>query len=487
MTQHDADGPPPAAGLAPGETGTELKRGLTNRHIQFIALGSAIGTGLFYGSASAIAMAGPAVLLVYLVAGFAVFMVMRALGEMAVRHPIPGSFGQYAARYLGPFAGYVTGWTFVFEMAVVAIADVTAFAVYMSFWFPETPAWIWIGAVILFIGAINTRNVKTFGELEFWLSSIKVLAIIAMIVGGIALMIMGVSYAPGAAPGPHNLVDHGGFAPQGVWGMLASLSVVVFAFGGIETIGITAGESDDPGRTIPRAINAVPFRILLFYIGALGVIMSLVPWDSIDGETSPFVQIFDALGVPWAPSILNIVVITAAISAINADTYGAGRVLFGLARQGHAPKAFASVSRTGVPWLTVIGMLLVLALGAVLNTVMTNVFQVIASIATFATVWVWLMILLSHLAMRREIALKGRPESDFKVPLWPVASWAAVGFVVLVIVVLGIVPATRGALLVGVVWLLLLGVGYLFIRGRGHARPDLEDHTSTLPQVPPRG
>lgn len=474
---------PRPAGGGPEAPGQQLTRGLTNRHIQFIALGSAIGTGLFYGSASAIQMAGPAVLLVYLVAGMAVFMVMRALGEMAVRHPVPGSFGQYAARYLGPFAGYVTGWTFVFEMAVVAVADVTAFAIYMSFWFPGTPAWIWISAVILFIGAINTRNVKTFGELEFWLSSIKVVAIIAMIVGGIALMIMGVSYAPGAAPGPHNLFDHGGFVPEGAWGMLAALSVVVFAFGGIETIGITAGESDNPGRTIPRAINAVPFRILLFYIGALGVIMSLVPWDSIDGETSPFVQIFDSLGIPWAPSILNIVVITAAISAINADTYGAGRVLFGLAQQGHAPKAFAKVSRAGVPWLTVIGMLLVLALGAVLNTVMTDVFTLIASIATFATVWVWLMILLSHIAMRREIALKNRPESEFKVPLWPVASWAAVAFVLLVIVVLGIIPGTRIALIVGVVWLLLLGVGYLFIRGAGHDRPELDDHTSTLPQV----
>lgn len=482
MTHHDP-ARQPAADLAPGREGTELKRGLSNRHIQFIALGSAIGTGLFYGSASAISMAGPSVLLVYLIAGLAVFMVMRALGELAVRHPLPGSFGQYAARYLGPFAGYVTGWTFVFEMAVVAIADVTAFAVYMSFWFPGTPAWIWITAVILFIGAINTRNVRTFGELEFWLSSIKVLAIIAMIVGGIALMVMGVSYAPDASPGPHNLLDHGGFMPEGAWGLLASLSVVVFAFGGIETIGITAGESDDPGHAIPRAINAVPFRILLFYIMALGVIMSLVPWDSIDGETSPFVQIFDALGVPWAPSILNLVVITAAISAINADTYGAGRVLYGLAQQGHAPKVFARVSRTGVPWLTVLGMLLVLALGAVLNTVMTDVFVFIASIATFATVWVWLMILLSHLAMRRELGLRGGPESEFKVPLWPVASWAAVAFVLLVIVVLGIIPDTRMALVIGVGWLLLLGIGYLFIRGRGHARPELDDRTATNPRV----
>jgi len=213
------------------------------RHIQFIALGSAIGTGLFYGSATAIQAAGPSVILAYLIAGAVVYMVMRALGEMAVRHPVPGSFGQYAARYLGPFAGFVTGWTFVFEMIVVAIADVTAFGVYMGFWFPDTPRWIWVTAVILCIAAINTRNVKILGEMEFWLTIIKVGAILAMIGGGIVLMALGVSYAPGEPVGLQNLVDHGGFMPNGLGGLLAALSVVVFAFGGIETIGITAGEA----------------------------------------------------------------------------------------------------------------------------------------------------------------------------------------------------------------------------------------------------
>lgn len=466
--------------------GSGLARGLSMRHIQFIALGSAIGTGLFYGSAAAIQKAGPSVILAYLIAGAAVYMVMRALGEMAVRHPIPGSFGQYAARYLGPFAGFVTGWTFVFEMIVVAIADVTAFGVYMGFWFPDTPRWIWVTAVILFIAAINTRNVKIFGELEFWLTIIKVGAIIAMIAGGLALIFLGVSFEPGSATGPHNLVDHGGFLPNGVAGLLAALAVVVFAFGGIETIGITAGEADDPKRAIPRAVNSVPARILLFYVGTMVVIMSLVPWNQITGEASPFVQIFSALGVPAAPAILNAVVITAAISAINADTFGAGRMLFGLAKQGQAPKVFTKVSRNGVPWMTVIVMCAALAVGAVMNALIPeDVFLIIASIATFATVWVWLMILLSHIAMRREIALKDRPESEFKVPLWPVASWLAVGFILLVIVLLGWFPDTRVAMIVGLTWLVLLGLAYLArVRGSGRQRPELDDHTAaiTLPK-----
>lgn len=481
MTDERADTIPGGVDTESGPTpGSGLKRGLSGRHIQFIALGSAIGTGLFYGSATAIQTAGPAVIIAYVIAGMAVFMVMRALGELAVRHPVPGSFGQYAARYLGPFAGFVTGWTFVFEMAVVAIADVTAFSIYMGFWFPDAPRWLWIVAVILFIAAINTRKVKVFGELEFWLSIIKVGAILAMIGGGIALILMGVSYQDGVAVGPHNLVDHGGFFPQGLGGVLAALSVVVFAFGGVETIGITAGEAGDPDRAIPKAINAVPARILLFYVATMAVIMSLVPWDAVDGETSPFVQIFDTLGIPAVASIFNIVVITAAVSAINADTFGAGRVLYGLAQQGQAPKVFSRVSSGGVPWMTVIGMCGVLVVGVILNvTIPEGIFLKIASLATFATVWVWLMILLSHIAMRREVARGKQPESSFRVPLWPVASYAAVGFILLVIVLLGWFPGTRDALVVGAIWLILLTLGYaLFVRGRGRARPVLEDRST---------
>ncbi|MEV7605805.1 amino acid permease [Paenarthrobacter sp. NPDC089322] len=463
--------------------GTALNRGLNVRHIRFMALGSAIGTGLFYGSASAIQKAGPAVLLAYIIGGAAVFMVMRALGEMAVRHPVSGSFGQYASRYLGPFAGFVTGWTYVFEMAIVAIADVTAFSIYMGFWFPQVDRWIWVLAIILFLGAMNLLSVKVFGELEFWFSLIKVVAIIAMIVGGAAIVVFGFQTGNdggGVAPGLGNLVDHGGLFPNGFEGLLAAFAVVMFAFGGIETIGITAGEAADPRKVIPQAVNTVPVRVLLFYVLTLGVLMSIFPWNEIGSNGSPFVQIFDGLGIPAAPHILNAVVITAALSAINSDIFGAGRILFGLAQQGHAPKSFGKISRHGVPWMTVVMMGCILLVGVVLNAVIPeDVFVLIASIATFATVWVWVMILASHVAMKREIKLKGLPASEFGSPLWPAASILTMGFMAMVIVILGVFEDTRVALYVGATWLGLLFVAYkLWVRGGGLRRAELVDETA---------
>lgn len=440
----------------------DLKRGLNARHIRFMALGSAIGTGLFYGSAKAIQEAGPSVLLAYLIAGAAVYMVMRALGEMAVHNPVSGSFGQYATSYLGPVAGFLTGWTYAFEMIIVCLADITAFGLYMGFWYPDVPRWIWVLSIVCFIGAINLCSVKVFGELEFWLSLLKVGAIIAMIAGGLGIMLFGFGLnADSAATGVHNLWAHGGFMPNGVGGLVASLAVVVFAFGGIEIIGITAGEAKDPGRTLPRAINAVPLRILLFYVLTLFVLMSIFPWTQIGSKGSPFVQIFDSLGITSAATILNVVVISAAVSAINSDIFGAGRMLYGMAQQGQAPRGFAAVSRNGVPWMTVVVMSVALLLGVVLNYLIPEgVFMLIASIATFATVWVWLMILLSQVAMRRKMSPEAVTALKFPVPFWPAGPIAAILFMLFVFGVLGYFPRTQAALAVGVVWIALLCVAY---------------------------
>ncbi|SKQ40026.1 putative proline-specific permease [Mycobacteroides abscessus subsp. massiliense] len=273
-----------------------LTRGLSARHIRFIALGSAIGTGLFYGSAEAIRQAGPSVLLAYLLGGAVIYIVLRSLGEMAVRRPVAGSFGEYATQYLGPLAGFLTGWTYALEMVVVCLADVTAFGVYMGFWFPGVPRWVWVLSIIFFIGAINLLSVKVFGEVEFWLSLVKVLAIIAMIAGGIAILVWGSSTGHEEQRGIANLWNDGGFFPHGLAGFVGSFMIVMFAFGGTEIIGITAGEAKDPARTIPRAVNTVPVRIILFYVLTLAVIMALYPWRSIDSNSSPFVQIFEGLG-----------------------------------------------------------------------------------------------------------------------------------------------------------------------------------------------
>ncbi|GAB2555629.1 amino acid permease [Leucobacter ruminantium] len=437
-----------------------LRRGLTARHIRFMALGSAIGTGLFMGSASAIQAAGPAVLLAYVIGGAAVFMVMRALGEMAVREPVSGSFAQYASRYVGPFAGFLAGWTYTFEMFVVAVADVTAFGIYMGFWFPDVDRWVWVLAVVCFIAGINLISVKVFGEFEFWFAIIKVTAIILMIAGGIAIILFGLGNRSEGAAGIGNLVDHGGLLPNGVIGFLACFTIVMFAFGGIEVIGITAGEAQDPKRVIPKAINSVPVRILLFYVLALGVIMCIQPWNTIDGETSPFVSIFDTVGVPGAAHVLNAVVITAAVSAINADIFGAGRMLHGLAEQGQAPRAFTRLSKQGVPWMTVVAMTGALLVGVLLNALYPDqIYFLIAALATFATVLVWLMILLAHLGMKRRLAAGGEA-SEFPVPWWPFASYATLAFIGFVIVMIAVVPDTRPAMIVGAAWVVLLWVGY---------------------------
>lgn len=439
-----------------------LLRGLNARHIRFIALGSAIGTGLFYGSASAIQMAGPAVLLAYLIGGAAVFMVMRALGEMAVHNPVSGSFGHYASTYLGPMAGFILGWTYAFEMIIVCLADVTAFGIYMGFWFPEVARWVWVLGIVFLIGGLNLCNVKVFGEMEFWLSLLKVGAIVAMILGGFGIMLFGIhSAGETQASGLSNLWAHGGFMPNGIGGLIASFAVVMFAFGGIEIIGITAGEAKDPQRVIPKAINAVPLRILLFYVLTLFVLMAIYPWPQIGSQGSPFVQIFSNLGIGSAATILNIVVISAAVSAINSDIFGAGRMMYGLAQQGQAPKGFAQLSKQGVPWMTVVVMGAALLGGVVLNYLIPeNVFLLIASIATFATVWVWLMILFTQVAMRRSMTKAQVAELKFPVPFWPYAPAAAIVFMLFVFGVLGYFPDTQAALMVGAVWIVLLIIAY---------------------------
>lgn len=439
-----------------------LQRGLNTRHIRFLALGSAIGTGLFYGSATAIKMAGPSVLLAYIVAGIAIYIVMRALGEMAVQNPVSGSFSHYASQYIGPLAGFTTGWTYVFEMIIVALADVTAFGIYMGFWYPDVPRWIWILSLIMFLGAINLIHVKVFGELEFWLSIVKVSAIVAMILGGIGLMFYGFhADHSSVVPGIQNLWIYDGFMPHGIAGLVACLSVVVFAFGGIEIIGITAGESQDPKTTLPKAINAVPVRILLFYVLTIFVLMSIFPWNQIGSQGSPFVQIFENLGIQSAATILNIVVITAAVSAINSDVFGAGRMLYDMANRGQAPRVFQKLSRNGVPWMTVVVMAGVLLIGVVLNYLIPeNVFMIIASIATFATVWVWLMILLSQVAMRRKLSTAEIKALDFPVIGWPYAPAFAIGFMVFILVMMGYFPDSRPAIYVGITWLVLLMIAY---------------------------
>lgn len=425
-------------------------RGLTSRHLHFIALGSAIGTGLFYGSAGAIQAAGPSVLLVYLLGGAVVYFVLRALGEMAVRHPVRGSFAEYTRAHLGGAAGFLTGWMFAFEMVIVAMADLTAIGIYMGFWFPDVSRWVWIVVALLIVGAANVASTRVFGELEFWFTIVKVGAVVAMILAGAAVLIFGLSSAE--TTGPANLVNEGGFFPNGVSGMAASFILVLFAFGGTEIIGVAGTEADDPSRAIPKAINTVPARILLFYMLAILIILMINPWHTITGEESPFVQIFTALGVNWAAALLNVVVITAALSAINADLFGAGRVLTGLANQRLAPQVMSKTVR-GVPVMTTVILLGVMVVGVVLNAVIPeSVFALIAALATFATIFVWAMILLAHLASRRRMTPSEAEELEYRVPFWPVGQYFAVAFILFTFGVMAWQPDFRTPLVVGIIF-----------------------------------
>ena len=323
-TMHDGTATASRPGTGNTPAPAALRKSLKNRHVQLIALGGAIGTGLFYGSSESIALAGPSILLAYLVGGLAIFMIVRALGEMSVEDPRAGAFSYYATRYWSKRTGFVSGWNYWFNYILVSMVELSVVGSFVNYWFPAIPQWVSAAVFLVVIAAMNLLGVSKFGEFEFWFAIIKIVAVIAMIVGGLAVLIAGLPTDSGVKAGFSNwFALDGGVLPHGLlqqsadgqWtGLLMALVVVMFSFGGTELIGITAGETEDPRRTIPRATNGIIWRILVFYIGALGVIMAVVPWNTIDGTTSPFVQIFDSVGVHAAAGILNFVCLTAVMS-----------------------------------------------------------------------------------------------------------------------------------------------------------------------------
>lgn len=434
----------------------DLQRRLTPRHITFMALGMCIGAGLFLGSASTIKLAGPSVLFAYLFGGAMIFIIMRALGEMAAHEPIAGSFGAYAHKYLGPLAGYLTGWNYWILMMGVGIAESTAVGIYMKAWFPDTPQWIWAFASVSMIGALNLLAVKVYGELEFWFSLIKVLTVVLMILGGFAMIWLGWGHA-GKPIGLSNLWSHGGWFPHGVAGMVLALPVLVFSFGGIETIGMAAAEAAQPERTIPRAVNSVIWRILIFYVGSMFVIMAIYPWNELSADSSPFVSTFASLGLPQAAGFINFVVITAALSSFNSTTFSGSRMLHSLAGKGQAPAAMGRVNAQGVPVRGVLVTMGFLLFGVLMNYLVPGrIFGMMMSILAFNTVWTWGMVLVAHWSFRRQL-----PQPlGFRLRVWPLSSVVCLAFLLFVWVMLWWSPDTRVAIYVGAAWVALLIVGY---------------------------
>lgn len=441
-----------------------LNRGLRERHIRLMALGSTIGVGLFLGSANAIKLAGPAILLSYVLGGIAVFIIMRALGEMAVHQPVTGSFSRYAQDHLGFLPGYLTGWNYWFMWLVTCIAEITAVGIYMKVWFPAVPQWVWALAALAMMGTVNLAAVKIYGEFEFWFAMIKVVTIVVMIVAGICMITFGVGNH-GVATGMSNLWKHGGFFPNGGRGVLMALQMVMFAYLGVEMIGLTAGEATNPKKSIPDAINSVFWRILIFYVGALFVILSIYPWNELGTHGSPFVMTFQRLGIRSAAGIINFVVLSAALSSCNGGIYSTGRMLYNLAEQGQAPRLFAATSSGGVPRRAILLSLIVLLSGVLLNyLVPAEVFVWVTSIATFGAIWTWTIVLVTQMKFRKNLSETEREQLAFRMPFYPYGSWYALAFLALVIGLMAYLPDTRIALIIGPFWLVLL-TAFFYVLG----------------------
>ncbi|OUQ88935.1 amino acid permease [Brevibacillus brevis] len=433
----------------------KLERGLKNRHVQLIAIGGAIGTGLFLGAGKSIHLAGPSILFAYLITGIICFLIMRSLGELLLSNLNYHSFVDFVKDYLGNMAAFVTGWTYWFCWISIAMADLTAVGLYTQFWFPEIPQWMpgLIALVILLI--MNLATVKLFGEMEFWFALVKVIAILALIFVGIFMIIKGFSTNAGASSFT-NLWSHGGMFPNGFNGFLLSFQMVVFAFVGIELVGLTAGETEDPKRVIPKAINQIPIRILIFYVGALIVIMSIYPWNAINPLESPFVQVFAAIGIAAAAGIVNFVVLTSAASACNSAIFSTSRMVYSLAKEKNAPVPLTKLTASKVPANALLFSTIVILIAVVLNYVMPEgVFTLITSVSTVCFLFIWGITVICHLKYR-----KTRPDlakaNSFKMPLYPFANYLILAFLAFILVVLALAEDTRVALFITPVWFILL-------------------------------
>jgi AAT family amino acid transporter len=446
--------------ISEGVSEGQLTRSLKSRHIQLIALGGTIGVGLFLGSAGAIHKAGPGLLLSYAIGGIAIFFIMRALGELLTYRPVAGSFASYAEEFVGPFAGFVTGWSYWFMWVLTAMAELTAIGIYVHFWLPDVPQWLPGLCALAILSGTNALAVRVYGELEFWFALLKVITIVGLILAGLAVIFFKLG-ALGATASFSNLWTHGGFMPFGLLGVLLTLQIVMFAYSGVELVGVTAGEAENPSVVLPRATNSIILRILIFYIGALVIIMSLIPWNELNPDMSPFVLMFDKMGIPGAANIINIVVITAAASSCNGGIFSTGRMLYALALHGQAPKVFGALSKRHVPVAGVHASAAVMLVGIILNYIVPKeVFTWVTSIALIGTLWTWIIIMYSHARYRRAVE-QGRARAvTYRMPGWPFANWAVITFLLIVAAMFSLDADTRVALYVAPFWFALLGVGY---------------------------
>lgn len=430
----------------------QLSRGLKSRHVQLIAIGGTIGTGLFLGAGQSIHLAGPAILIAYLVTGLVCFLLMRALGELLLSDLHTHSYIDFIKQYLGDKTGFVAGWTYWVCWITIAMAEITAAGEYMQFWWPRLPQWLPGLIILILLLGLNSINVSAFGETEFWFAIIKIAAILALIAVGIGMVLFSVKTPVGHAS-LTNLVSYGGFMPHGMKGLVLSFQMVLFSFIGIEMVGMTASETADPKTVIPKAINDIPVRIILFYVGSLFFLMCMYPWQYFSAAHSPFVQVFTNLGIRSAAAIINFVVLTAAASSCNSALFSTGRMLFSLTYDGKSKfaKRMGTLSTRQVPRNALWFSTLVIGLSVILNLLMPGkVFSLIASVSTTCFIFIWGAIVVAHIKYRRQAG--SQVKVKFRMPLFPLSDYFILVFLAFIAVVLCLKFETLIALLVSAVW-----------------------------------
>ncbi|KEG21092.1 amino acid permease [Bartonella bacilliformis] len=410
----------------------ELKRSLKDRHVQMIALGGVIGTGLFYGSTEAIQLAGPSTILAYALGGLIIYFIMRMLGEMLAEEPVSGAFSHFAYKYWGNLAGFIAGWNYWFLYVLASMVQITVIGLYLDYWI-MIDHWKTSLIVLALVTLLNLIDVRLYGEFEYGLALIKVLAVIGMIIFGIFLVLTGMN---GGQASIQHLWDHGGFFPYGATGVLLATSVIMFAFCGTELVGVAAGEAMEPEKTIPTAIRKIMQQVMFFYVGSIGIIMMIMPWNMIGKEKSPFVTIFESVGIPAAGHILNFVVIMAAISVYNSGLYSNGRMLYSLAVQKNAPSIFGKLSSARVPYVAVLFSSLCTATIIIVNSLMPdNVFARVMAMSTTAAAMTWALIVIVHLKFRKAHKDK-KDKFVYPFGLYPYANYLCLFFLAILFCVM---------------------------------------------------
>src|SRR6184192_3575387 len=458
-----------------------LRRDLTARRMTMIAIGGAIGTGLFLGSGFAIGLAGPGVLVSYVIGALIALLLMGCLAEMTVAHPTSGSFGAYAEHYIGPLTGYLVRYAYWTGNVLAVGTEVTAIALYMHFWFPSLPGWLSIVGFSALLIAVNARSVNVFGAVEYWFSAIKVTAIVLFIVlaSFIVLRASGAqagavgavaAVGPVAAVGFHNYTAYGGFVPKGVWGVWVAVIIAIFSYFSVEMIAVAAGEAAQPEVAVSRAFRSTVFRLILFYLLTLALVLAIVPWTAAGIDESPFVKVMRALGVPGAAGIFNFVILVAALSAMNSQLYITTRMMFSLSRAGHAPRRFGTLSRRGVPVQALLLSSLGIAFAAVLSVVSPkSAFILMVSISAFGTMFAWLMIFITHYRFRRERSRTGAAPLPFRMFGYPATTLLGAALMAAILLTTAFTDAFRMTLVFGLPFIGVLTATY-WIRHRRGAR-----------------